>query len=271
MPELPEVETTRKGIEPHIKGAHIQGVLVREPRLRWPVPDYLGQYITGQKLLSIARRGKYLLLHFETGTLIIHLGMSGNLRIIPQLQSPAGAHDHVDLVFTTGMTLRYSDPRRFGSIHWTERWQNHWLLESLGPEPFDEAFNADYLRRLASRRKAPVKHFVMDSKVVVGVGNIYASEALFTAGIRPMRAAGQISRNRYQALVEAVRHILGQAIQAGGTTLKDFVGNDGKPGYFANALQVYGRGGLPCLACTRTLKEVRLGNRSTVYCSFCQT
>lgn len=270
MPELPEVETTRRGIEPHVLGRRVKAVIVREPRLRWPVPEAL-QACAGRTVKTLGRRGKYLLLGFSNGTLIIHLGMSGSLRIA-RADEPPGFHDHVDLVLAGGTCLRYCDPRRFGAWLWTEQApERHPLLAHLGPEPLTAAFNTDYLMAQARGRKTAVKSFLMDSHVVVGVGNIYANEALFLAGIHPRRSAGRISAARYEKLVQAVKRVLADAIAAGGTTLRDFVGGDGKPGYFQQTLRVYGRGGQPCRTCSQPLTEIRLGQRTTVFCKTCQT
>ena len=270
MPELPEVETTRRGIAPHVLGKRVKAVIVRQPRLRWPVPDAL-HACEGRKLQSVERRGKYLLLGFSNGTLIIHLGMSGSLRITA-LNEPPLFHDHVDLLFGDGTCLRYCDPRRFGAWLWTEEEvTRHPLLASLGPESLTDAFDVAYLVAQAQGRKTAVKSFLMDSHIVVGVGNIYANEALFMAGIHPTRQAGRVSLPRYQKLVVAVKAVLGDAITMGGTTLRDFVGGDGKPGYFQQTLRVYGRGGQPCRTCQRPLDEIRLGQRTTVFCKTCQT
>lgn len=273
MPELPEVETTRRGIEPHILNKKILAIEIRQPQLRWPIPDNLRHDLPGLKFTEVQRRGKYLLLECATGTVLIHLGMSGSLRIIDQrnVGASVGKHDHVDILFSGGRSLRYTDPRRFGSILWhAGDVHQHPLLASLGPEPLTEDFHAAYLHSLARGRKQAVKQFIMDSKIVVGVGNIYANEALFTAGIRPNRGAGNISLKRYQLLVKTIKSILAQAIAVGGTTLRDFTSSDGSPGYFRQSLQVYGRGGLPCAGCDTTLKEIRQGQRSSVYCPKCQ-
>ena len=270
MPELPEVETTRRGIQPHIEGRKVRQVLVREPRLRWPVPDELPGLLKGRILKSVERRSKYLLLRFTHGTAILHLGMSGSLRII-DADEPPMAHDHVDIRFDGGRALRFTDPRRFGCLLWQGAGEPiHSLLASLGPEPLSDDFDGELLFTRSRGRKAPVKTFLMDSRIVVGVGNIYANEALFAAGIRPDRAAGRISRQRYLVLAAEVKQVLVRAIEKGGTTLRDFVGGDGKPGYFKQELAVYGRGGLPCIACGAPLTEIRLGQRSTVYCRHCQ-
>lgn len=270
MPELPEVETTRRGIEPHVRGRRIERLVVRQPRLRWPIPPELAVLLAGQTIERVERRGKYLLFPFARGTLLIHLGMSGSLRIIAAEQA-AGKHDHVDIVLNSGQALRYTDPRRFGAMLWCDGdVRVHPLLAELGPEPLTEAFDGDYLFERSRARSAPVKTFLMDSHIVVGVGNIYANEALFSAGIRPDRAAGRVSRARYALLAAEVKRVLARSIKQGGTTLRDFVGGDGNPGYFRQQLNVYGRGGEPCRACGVALKEIRLGQRSTVFCPHCQ-
>ncbi len=269
MPELPEVETTRRGIEPHLLGQRVDRVLVRDRRLRWPVPEDLDVRLSGQRIEAVERRAKYLLIKAETGTLIVHLGMSGSLRLVEAAQ-PVGKHDHVDILLESGQALRYTDPRRFGAMLWSEEALAHVLLASLGPEPLGEDFDGDRLYRLSRGRSMAVKPFIMDNAVVVGVGNIYASEALFAAGIDPRRPAGSISRARYLKLGEEIRRILAMAIERGGTTLRDFVGGDGKPGYFQQELFVYGRAGEFCKSCGSTLREIRLGQRASVYCSRCQ-
>lgn len=270
MPELPEVETTRRGILPHIRGKRVQQVVVRQPRLRWPVSAEIAA-LAGQTLEDVERRGKYLLLRFSRGVALVHLGMSGSLRVLKAPETPR-LHDHVDVLFEGGITLRYHDPRRFGAWLWCEgEVLQHPLLASLGPEPLGDGFSGQYLFEQSRGRTAPVKTFLMDSHVVVGVGNIYANEALYMAGILPSRAAGRISLERYQRLAGAVREVLAFSIQQGGTTLRDFVGGDGKPGYFQQTLRVYGRGGEPCRGCGEILRETRLGQRATVFCKFCQT
>ncbi|MDX1692172.1 MAG: bifunctional DNA-formamidopyrimidine glycosylase/DNA-(apurinic or apyrimidinic site) lyase [Ketobacteraceae bacterium] len=271
MPELPEVETTRRGIAPHIEGKRIRHIEVRNPGLRWPVPEAELAALARSQLSRVERRGKYLLLHTRKGVMIVHLGMSGSLRIA-RADEPPRVHDHVDLVFSDDTLLRFADPRRFGC--WLFTAQDpflHPLLRSLGPEPLGEAFHTDYLFGLSRGRKVAVKQFIMNSQVVVGVGNIYANEALFLAGIHPKRAAGRISRERYSRLVDAIRQVLAGAIAMGGTTLRDFVGGDGNPGYFKQSLNVYGRGSQPCRQCLEPLTEVRMGQRTTVFCKFCQT
>jgi formamidopyrimidine-DNA glycosylase len=270
MPELPEVETTKLGIAPYIEGQKITGVIVRQGSLRWPVPDSLNETLTGQHMQSVSRRAKYLLFATELGTLLVHLGMSGSLRVLPSYQPP-GKHDHIDFIFTDGIVLRLNDPRRFGAVLWTcAPVSEHALLKDLGPEPLLPAFTGKQLYNLSRNRKMPVKSFIMDSHIVVGVGNIYANEALFTAGILPTRQIGKISLERYEKLVDCIRIILQNAIKQGGTTLRDFVNEAGNPGYFQQQLQVYGRAGLPCLSCLQPLTETRLSNRTTVFCSQCQ-
>ncbi|MDT8398745.1 MAG: bifunctional DNA-formamidopyrimidine glycosylase/DNA-(apurinic or apyrimidinic site) lyase [Pseudomonadales bacterium] len=270
MPELPEVETTRRGIAPHIEQMTVCSVLVRQRQLRWPVTAELEKELTAQTIMQVQRRGKYLLLLSGAGTVLIHLGMSGSLRLAGR-QEPPGRHDHVDFVFSKGQILRFHDPRKFGCILWLRGEPLlHPLLAGLGPEPLEEGFSVDYLFEHSRKRSAPVKSFIMDSHVVVGVGNIYANEALFAAGIHPLTKAGRISRRRYERLVSAIKTILVQAIRQGGTTLRDFVGGDGKPGYFKQSLAVYGRGGQACSACGSVLREIRLGQRATVYCGRCQ-
>jgi formamidopyrimidine-DNA glycosylase len=269
VPELPEVETTRRGIHPHVVGRQITNVLVREPRLRWPVTPALGQNLTGQKILDVSRRGKYLFVHTAAGRAMIHLGMSGSLRVLPS-NTEAEKHDHIDLCLDDGLTLRYRDPRRFGSFFWLVGDDSHKLIEGLGPEPLSEGFDGDYLFARSRKKSVAIKQFVMDSKVVVGVGNIYANESLFMAGIRPDRKAGSLSRKRYLDLAARIKVVLSAAIEAGGTTLQDFVNENGEPGYFQQELKVYGRGGEPCSSCTRLLVEIRLGQRTTVYCQKCQ-
>ena len=271
MPELPEVETTRRGIAPHVTGQRVSALTVRNPSLRWPVPADLPARVRGRTLKAVHRRGKYLLLEFVHGHLIVHLGMSGSLRIIDPVEPP-GYHDHVDLVLGSHTALRFHDPRRFGCWLWAEGDVSaHKLLASLGPEPLSESFDADHLWAACQGKKANIKNVIMDSHVVVGVGNIYANEALFLAGIRPRRAARSLRRVEAERLVGHIKAVLARAIEQGGTTLRDFVGGDGKPGYFQQTLMVYGRAGLACRVCHTLLKEVRVNNRSTVYCARCQS
>lgn len=269
MPELPEVETTCRGIAPHITGRKVKAIVVRQPSLRWPVPADLPALLVGRKLHGVSRRGKYLLLGFSEGSLLIHLGMSGSLRLVAP-GAPPQLHDHIDIAFS-GRVLRYHDPRRFGSMHWQPGDPaEHFLLASLGPEPLEPLFDGEWLFQRSRKRQQAVKPFLMDSKVVVGVGNIYANEALFMADIKPIRKAGSLTRNNCLALAEHIKFVLQRSIDQGGTTLRDFVGGDGKPGYFKQQLLVYGRGGEPCTVCALPLKEIRLGQRTTVYCTRCQ-
>lgn len=268
MPELPEVETTLRGVAPAVLGERVLAVAVRDPRLRWPVD--LPDSIPGQQVVRLSRRAKYLLLHLETGALILHLGMSGRLRVVSG-NTPPDRHDHVDILLSNGRALRLTDPRRFGSLHWQPGpWQAHWLLRGLGVEPLSESFDGAWLFARSRKRRVAVKNFLMDARIVVGVGNIYANEALFKAGVRPRTAAGRVTRARYGALAEAIRETLSAAIELGGTTLRDYVGSDGSPGYFANELFVYGREGKPCRVCGTILTGIRVGQRGTVYCRSCQ-
>lgn len=269
MPELPEVETTCRGISPHIKGETLTKLKVRNPNLRWPIPDFLAGRIEGKRVLDVYRRGKYILVCFEGGQVMLHLGMSGSLRIVDEGIEPQ-KHDHVDFCFSNDHILRLTDPRRFGSVLWQPEGEHHALLYKLGPEPLSESFNVDYLVGCCASKKTAIKSLIMDSKVVVGVGNIYATEALFISGIDPRRSAGNISKARLLILVDAIKDVLAAAIKQGGTTLKDFVGSDGKPGYFQQKLHAYGRKGEPCVNCLTPLTEVRLGQRSTVFCKHCQ-
>ena len=269
MPELPEVETSCRGIRPFIEGQVVTAINVYDTRLRWPVDVDALHGCVGLSILSVSRRAKYLQLQTRDGTVLIHLGMSGNVRILMQPQPPV-KHDHVDMVFANGVTLRYHDPRRFGCWLWQPRDTLHPLLASLGPEPWDAVVTADYLYQRARGKQQSIKLFIMDSHVVVGIGNIYAAEALFRAGIHPNRAAGNVSKARFAQLLLAIQAILAAAIDNGGTTLKDFLGSDGKPGYFKQQLHVYGRAGDACDACGAAIKKIVQGQRSTFYCGACQ-
>ena len=270
MPELPEVETTRRGIEPHVRGNRITRFQVHDPRLRWPVDDRLARWAIGQRVTAVRRRAKYLMLDLEAGSLILHLGMSGSLRLASGNEA-ARRHDHVEITFEGGRVLRYHDPRRFGSLHYSTRDpEQHWLLAELGVEPLSKDFHGALLKSAARTRRSSVKALLMDAHVVVGVGNIYASESLFLAGIHPARAAGRVSRTRYDDLAHAVREVLERAIADGGTTLRDFVSGAGEPGYFAQQLAVYGRAGAPCRRCGHTIKSRVLAQRSTFFCVRCQ-
>ncbi len=270
MPELPEVETTCRGIAPLLCGRRVTSVVVREPRLRWPVPPALARELPGQLVCGVSRRAKFLLLETPAGHLILHLGMSGSLRVVSHELAPE-KHDHLDVVMDDGRCLRLRDPRRFGAALWTtEDPLEHRLLRNLGPEPLEGGFDADWLRRLSQRRRVAVKSFLMNGRIVAGVGNIYASEALFLAGIHPGRPAGRVSLKRYQRLVDAVREVLEDAIAAGGTTLRDFVDGNGRPGYFSQKLRVYGRDGEACAQCGSPIRSRVIGQRSTFYCARCQ-
>ncbi len=270
MPELPEVEVTRQGIAPHLLNQTISAIIVRNASLRWPVPDEL-QLAVGLSITQVSRRAKYLLLTTALGQIVVHLGMSGSLRVVDS-GTPAAKHDHVDLCLANGRCIRYNDPRRFGS--WL--WQGVQLaplsvLEGLGPEPLSEAFNGNYLYQQSRKRKQAIKTFIMDNRVVVGVGNIYANEALFNAGIRPAITAGTLSRARLMKLVDAIKAVLQAAIEQGGTTLKDFTNSDGKPGYFAQQLNVYGRAGEGCFRCGSEVQHQVLGQRASFFCPRCQS
>lgn len=275
MPELPEVETTRRGIAPHIEGREIREVIVRQRRLRCPVPEGLEDALVGRHLGAVGRRAKYLLLPVEGGdtpaSLLWHLGMSGSLRIA-QVGDLPRKHDHVDVVVEGGAILRYHDPRRFGFVDWLQGHpETDPRLARLGPEPLSPDFDGRRLYAMSRNRRIAVKPFLMDNAVVVGVGNIYASEALFMAGIDPRRAAGRISLARYELLAAAIREVLAAAITQGGTTLRDFVSGTGEPGYFSQRLNVYGRDGEPCRRCGAELRLATLGQRASVFCAECQT
>ncbi len=270
MPELPEVETVRRGIAPHLEGQRIAKVIVRHTRLRWPIPPRLKKHLTGHTISQVSRRAKYLLLATDTGTLIIHLGMSGSLRVLPA-NTPVRKHDHVDIVLENGLCLRLNDPRRFGALLWHEgAITDHPLLVHLGPEPLERALHGAYLFAQARGRKTASKQFLMDNRILVGVGNIYANEALFQAGIAPRRPAGKLTREECDRLCKAIKQILRKAIKQGGTTLRDFVRADGNPGYFTLQLKVYGQDGAPCPRCATTIKHIRQGQRSSFYCPRCQ-
>jgi formamidopyrimidine-DNA glycosylase len=269
VPELPEVETTRRGLEPYVVGRSIAAVEVREPRLRWRVARNLAAKLAGQRIEALERRGKYLLFGTNAGTLLVHLGMSGSLRYLAD--PPAhGAHDHVDMRFVDGGVLRFNDPRRFGSWLLTSRPAEHRLLKELGPEPLSANFTPSYLAEAARGRQVAIKQLLMNGRVVVGVGNIYANEALFRAGIHPLRAAGRIARARFAPLVDAVRAVLMDALEEGGTTLRNYVDGDGNPGYFRLSLRVYERDGEPCKRCGTTIRRRVQGQRATYFCPRCQ-
>lgn len=269
MPELPEVEISCRGIRPHIAGKQIKEVKVYQPSLRWPVPIELMQKLKGQRLLRVERRAKYILLHCEQHKVLLHLGMSGSLRIVEE-GAALKKHDHIEIIFADGTTLRLHDPRRFGCCLVFAQNEEPELLAKLGPEPLTDDFTTDYLYLRSRDKKQAVKTFIMDNAVVVGVGNIYASESLFKAGIHPKRAAGNISKARYLKLTQAIKQTLQESIQQGGSTLKDFVNSDGQPGYFQQNLWVYGRQGEACLVCGTMIDSVKMGQRSTFYCKQCQ-
>ncbi|WP_333609056.1 bifunctional DNA-formamidopyrimidine glycosylase/DNA-(apurinic or apyrimidinic site) lyase [Arsukibacterium sp.] len=268
MPELPEVEVSRLGISPHLQGQVLLKVVARQRQLRWWVPDQVVSQVN-QPVMGVSRRAKYLLIALPQGEIILHLGMSGHLKMLPAAQAPL-KHDHIDFVLGNGQCLRLNDTRRFGAVLWQARGDSHPLLANLGPEPLTDDFTVDTLLQACAKRSAAIKLVLMDNKVVVGVGNIYANEALFKAGINPLSPANNISKEKLRLLCTVVKETLAAAIVQGGTTLKDFSQADGKPGYFAQQLLVYGRAGQPCASCQQPLQEVRLGQRSTVFCRYCQ-
>ena len=269
MPELPEVETTRRGLEGHVVGRTLRSWTVRNAALRWPVE--IPPHLQGERLIVLRRRAKYLLFDFPQDTLILHLGMSGSLRLV-RLDAAPSKHDHVDLNFSGERTVRLNDPRRFGCLLWWARGgPEHRLLAHLGIEPLTNDLTGAYLKAKARGRKVAVKNFIMDSRIVVGVGNIYAVESLYLAGIRPTVAAGRVTRKAYDALAGAIKRVLQRSLREGGTTLRDFVASDGRPGYFKQQLNVYGRGGEPCRRCGAALVNRRIGGRSTVFCRNCQS
>jgi formamidopyrimidine-DNA glycosylase len=269
MPELPEVETSARGIAPYLLGQTVTGVVVRQRKLRWPVPTRLDREMPGQVIRSVRRRAKYILIETDAGTAMLHLGMSGHVTVLPE-GTPAGVHDHVDINLSSGEALRLRDPRRFGSLLWTRDPETHKLIRALGPEPLTDAFDGAYLYRRSRGRTISIKPFIMNANLVVGVGNIYASEALFASGIHPRRPAGRVSEARYCALADAIKDVLERAIRAGGTTLRDFYGNDGAAGYFKQELAVYGREGMACVTCASPVRSIVLGQRSSFYCHHCQ-
>jgi formamidopyrimidine-DNA glycosylase len=270
MPELPEVETTRAGLAPHLTGKQIRHAVVRHRGLRWPIPPHLEDWLAGQKILDVSRRAKYLLIQCTHGWLIIHLGMSGSLRIV-RANAPVEKHDHFDLILNDGNAMRLRDPRRFGAVLWTDSDPlQHDLLRDLGIEPLSPGFSGSWLYHQTRGRQAAIKQALMDSRLVVGVGNIYANEALFRARINPKTGAGRLSAPRCQALVHAIKETLREAIRAGGSSLRDFVGAAGNPGYFQQHYAVYGRAGQPCPRCGGVVRQIRQGQRSTFYCPRCQ-
>lgn len=270
MPELPEVETTRKGIEPHLVNNTIEAIKIHNGSLRWPVPVSVNA-LEGAVVSSVGRRGKYLLINIAAGTAIVHLGMSGSLRVC-EPSEPRRKHDHIEILMSSGMCLRFHDPRRFGCFLWQANDEPlHKLLAKLGPEPLSDAFNAEQLFKATRKRQVAIKNLIMNSEIVVGVGNIYASESLFMAGIRPGKAAKRITQKESAKLVETIKLVLQRSITQGGTTLRDFINSDGNPGYFAQSLKVYGRAGEPCRVCESEINQIVLGQRSTFYCPKCQS
>jgi len=270
MPELPEVETTMMGIRPYLEGMVIERLIVRDRRLRWPIERRLEQKVLGQKVVRLSRRGKYILIHFERGGLIVHLGMSGSVRVLLDHYSP-NRYDHFDLVNQNGQIIRYRDPRRFGCLLYSkDNPEIHKYINGLGIEPLTDGFCGQFLYDSSKRRKVAVKTLIMNSKIVVGVGNIYASEALFDSGIHPLRRCNQIALEHYNRLTSSIKMILQRSIERGGTTLRDFIGTDGHPGYFKQDLLVYGRVGLLCIQCSATIKRIVVGQRGTFYCPVCQ-
>lgn len=268
MPELPEVETSRRGIEPYIVGHRILYAVVRNSRLRWPVSEQILS-LSDRLVRSVQRRAKYLLIELDDGWIIVHLGMSGSLRMLTE-ETEAGKHDHVDLVMSNGMILRYTDPRRFGAWLWCAGLEQSPVLAHLGPEPLSDAFNGNYLYQKSRNKRTLIKPWLMDNKLVVGVGNIYASESLFSAGILPSRQAGSLTQAEAALLADTIKAVLQHSIEQGGTTLRDFLQSDGKPGYFAQQLQVYGRAGEPCRVCGTLIDNTKHGQRSTFFCRNCQ-
>ena len=270
MPELPEVETTCRGISPYLQHNYVVAITVRQPRLRWPIPEQLIQ-IVGQTIEAIERRAKYILIRTSSGTLIIHLGMSGSLRIC-NTDTAVRKHDHVDFVLANSKVLRFHDPRRFGAVLWTtEAPVQHPLLSKLGVEPLEADFTGEYLWCKAQGKKVSIKAFIMDAHIVVGVGNIYANESLFLAGIHPQTPTNKVSTAGYERLSTYIKQVLSYAIDQGGTTLRDFVREDGNTGYFQLALNVYGRKDQPCVRCQTLIMQIKQGQRSSWYCPSCQT
>ncbi|MDY0041860.1 MAG: bifunctional DNA-formamidopyrimidine glycosylase/DNA-(apurinic or apyrimidinic site) lyase [Desulforhabdus sp.] len=270
MPELPEVETIRRCIEQELVGQTVTGVVVRNPNLRWPVPEDLSRSLAGGEIVSVRRRAKYLLIQTKAGTVIMHLGMSGRLLVCSQDRG-IEKHDHLDLLMGNGKLLRFNDARRFGCALWTSGpAMQHPLLKDLGKEPLEDGLTGKYLFDQSRRRSLAVKEFLMNSRVVVGIGNIYANEALFAAGIHPSRSAGRISAKRYEKLAAAIKKVLQEALEQGGTTLRDFCDAAGNPGYFQLKLMVYDRSSEPCYACGSVIRWVRQAQRSTYFCKKCQ-
>jgi len=269
MPELPEVETTRRGLEPLITNKKIVSIHIYKKKLRWEIPSHLTNTLKNQTIKSISRRAKYLLLQFQQGQLVMHLGMSGSIRVIPASE-PLKKHDHFEIKLKNSTSIRFHDPRRFGSVLWQNPNNILPLLKNLGPEPLSYEFNKDSLYQSSINKSRNIKSFIMDSNVVVGVGNIYASESLFLAGISPKRQAGKTSKKRFNILTESIKNVLSDAINNGGTTLNDFSNVDGNPGYFSQVLNVYGRENMPCIRCNGTIKRIIQNQRATYYCPKCQ-
>jgi formamidopyrimidine-DNA glycosylase len=271
MPELPEVETTLRGIRDSLLNQKIQALIIRNRNLRWPVPACMEDVLRGKVVSKLTRRGKYLLIGIDSGTALLHLGMSGSLRVINK-NVPATKHDHIDIVLVSGKAIRFNDPRRFGSLLWSDKDPlKHKLLSALGPEPLTNEFDGYYLYKKSKGRRVSIKQLIMNNNIVVGVGNIYASESLFRAGIHPARQAGRVSKKRYVRLALEIKRVLSEAIEMGGTTLRDFHGSDGKPGYFRIKLKVYGRAGEHCDNCGSAIKYIAQGQRATYYCGSCQS
>jgi formamidopyrimidine-DNA glycosylase len=269
MPELPEVETTKRGLEPHLVGKQVLSVGIHQKQLRWEIPSHLSVTINGEFIKKISRRAKYILIKFNKGTLVMHLGMSGSISITPSGEA-LKKHHHFELILNNATSMRFHDPRRFGSILWQKNNEQLSLFKSLGPEPLSSEFNENTLYLSSRGRKKNIKSFMMDSSIVVGVGNIYASESLFLSGISPKRVAGKTSKKRYQVLTQCIKQILEEAINNGGTTLNDFSNIDGEPGYFSQALSVYGRNDMPCYRCDGTIKRIVQNQRASYYCPKCQ-
>lgn len=270
MPELPEVETTLRGIEKHIIGKTVSKVVIRTDKLRWPIPKTLKRYLKDQTIDSVERRAKYIFINTNKGSVIVHLGMTGSLRVI-DTKTPLQKHEHIDIQFTNGKVLRYKDARKFGAFLWTkDKPHEHELITRLGPEPLSDEFNVDYLFATCRKRKAAIKTHIMNQNIVVGIGNIYASEALFKAGIHPTKAAHRVSKEKLKLLVNMSKQTLRSAIKQGGTTLQDYINADGAPGYFAIKLKVYGREGEPCPVCAKPIKSKAIGQRNSFYCTTCQ-
>jgi len=269
MPELPEVETTARGLKPLVVNQNITSIGIYQPKLRWEIPKHLPVTLKNQVIQGVGRRAKYLLVNFERGTLVLHLGMSGSIRVVAT-ELPLKKHEHFEMTLDNNTSLRFDDPRRFGAVLWQNKGETLPLFESLGPEPLTYDFNASYLFQRSRGKTQNIKTFIMNSNIVVGVGNIYAPESLFLAKISPKTLAGKISLKRYQVLVQSIKSILSEAIEKGGTTLKNFSGVDGKPGYFSQELLVYGRVDAPCVRCNGTIKRIIQNQRATYYCPKCQ-